>query len=217
MKTYTYAGGAAISPNSRFLYCILDSNIYQYDLWATDMEKSRIQIEEYDGFLDDNNLPTRFFMGQLAPNGKIYISSTSGTRYLTVINKPDLLGDSCQIEQHSYKLLTHNAFGLPNLPNFRLGKAAQPCTVGVEDEVEKENIKIYPNPAQTELHLDMPLLATDVAEVSIISLTGAQIVRKNNLNMNNLLDINSLQNGLYLCYVYKNNVLFATQKLVILK
>ena len=63
----------------------------------------------------------------------------------------------------------------------------------------------------------MPLLATDVAEVSIISLTGAQILRKNNLNTNNLLDISSLQNSLYLCYIYKNNVLFATQKLVILK
>ena len=191
IKTFIPAGGIAISPNSRFLYCILYESIYQYDLWATDLEKSRIKVAEYDDFLDDNNLPTRFFMGQLAPNGKIYISSTSGTTYLTVINKPDLLGDSCQIEQHSYKLLTHNAFGLPNLPNFRLGKAAQPCTVGVEDEVEKESIKIYPNPVTDILTIETTE-TLDNQTITILDMLGKTILSqqlsfgKNNINMGDI-------------------------------
>ena len=80
-----------------------------------------------------------------------------------------------------------------------------------------EQVNIYPNPAQTELHLDIPLLTTDVAELSIVSMTGEIVIHKNNLDSSNLLDISNMQNGLYLCYVYRNNILVSTQKLIILK
>ena len=214
----TYAGGIAISPNSKYAYISSFQKIYQLDLTKDDVFSTIDTVAIYDGFIDPYvGVSTSFYLEQLAPDGKIYISIPSSSKYLHVIHEPDKKGKACNVEQHGFKLAGINYTTMPNFPNFRLGKAAQPCTVGTEDEVEKENIKIYPNPAQTELHLDIPLLATDIAEISIISLTGAQIVRKNNLNTNNLLDISSLQNGLYLCYVYKNNVLFATQKLIILK
>ena len=214
----TYSGGIAISPNSRYLYVCSYTKIYQFDLQAQDIFSTLDTVAVIDGFMPPEfKIKTKFYLAQLAPDGKIYISIPGTAKYLHVIHEPNKKGKACNVEQRGMVLPSFNYTTMPNFPNFRLGKAAQPCTVGVEDAVEKENVKIYPNPAQTELHLDMPLLATDVAEVSIISLTGAQILRKNNLNTNNLLNISSLQNGLYLCYIYKNNVLFATQKLIILK
>ncbi|MEL7422851.1 MAG: hypothetical protein AAFN81_07675, partial [Bacteroidota bacterium] len=88
------AGGAAISPNSRFLYVPSLTKIYQYDLWADDIESSRITVANYDGFLSPF-LPATFFMGQLARDGKIYISSPNGVMSLTQIEYPDRIGQDC--------------------------------------------------------------------------------------------------------------------------
>ena len=194
-----FAGGAAISPNSRFLYFILDSYIFQYDLLATDIAQSRVLIAKYDGFLDDNNLPTRFFMGQLAPNGKIYISNTSATRYLHVINKPDLKGDSCDLVQHGYKLLTINGFGLPNLPNFRLGKADVVCNMVGEEDVEKEHIaiKVFPNPNEGILTIDIG--ENKINSFAVYDINGRFIFSQYIDNQSTTIDISDLQNGMYIC------------------
>jgi hypothetical protein len=209
-----FAGGAAISPNSRFLYFILNDYIFQYDLLATDVAKSKVLIAKYDGFLDENNLPIRFFMGQLAPNGKIYVSSTSGTRYLTVINNPDLKGDSCGLLQHSFELLTSNVFGLPNFPNFRLGKAAEPCITSVE-EAEKDNIKIYPNPATSEINILYNPEKLQHSTLIISDIQGKRVLQKA-LN-DDKIDVSNFPNGLYFLQILNDNKVVFREKVVILK
>lgn len=116
-----WAGGIAISPNSRFLYVSSFRYVYQYDLHAQNIEASRITIAEWDGFYDEHpNFSTTFYLAQLAPDGKIYINSSSSTRYLHVINHPDSLGPTCDLCQHCVQLPTKNSFSLPNFPNYRL-------------------------------------------------------------------------------------------------
>ncbi|NUO03172.1 MAG: hypothetical protein HUU01_21385, partial [Saprospiraceae bacterium] len=44
-----FSGGVAISPNSRFLYVSSYRYIYQYDLWAEDIEASKETVAVYDG------------------------------------------------------------------------------------------------------------------------------------------------------------------------
>jgi hypothetical protein len=210
-----FAGGTAISPNSRFLYFILDSYIFQYDLWATDLAESKVLIAKYDNFLDDNNLPTRFFMGQLAPNGKIYISSTSGTRYLTVINKPDLKGDSCEIVQHGFKLLTGNSFGLPNLPNFRLGKADTPCEMVSTAEVEKVEVKIYPNPATSEINILYNPEKLQYSTLIISDIQGKTVLQK--ALDDDKIDVSDFPNGIYFLQILNENKVVFREKVVILK
>ncbi len=123
-----FAGGAAISPNSRYLYLPACYHLYQYDLWADNVQHSRQVVAEYDGF-EDILLPTLFFMAQLAPDGKIYISSTNGTKFLHVIEQPDEAGLACGVQQHSFELATYNGFSVPNFPNYRLGPQEAPCAV----------------------------------------------------------------------------------------
>ncbi|MFM9950378.1 MAG: PKD domain-containing protein [Saprospiraceae bacterium] len=123
-----WAGGLAISPNSQFLYVSLYRHIYQYDLWASGIEATKDTVAVYDGFIIPPVFATRFFLAQLAPDGKIYISATNSVPYLHVINNPDLPGDSCDVCQHCIELPTWSAFSMPNFPNYRLGALeGSPC------------------------------------------------------------------------------------------
>ena len=123
-----WAGGVAFSPNSRFLYASSFTNLYQYDLWAPDIEASRDTVAVWDGFSEDGFFSTTFYLAQLAPDGKIYINSNNSVSYLHVIEQPDLPGDSCQVCQHCVDLPTKNAFSLPNFPNYRLAHLpGSPC------------------------------------------------------------------------------------------
>ncbi len=120
------AAGAAISPNSRYLYLSSFRSIYQYDLWADDIAATKDTVAVYDGFMSP--FATAFYLAQLAPDGKIYINSPNGVDVMHVINNPDLPGDSCNVCQHCVQLPTYNAFSMPNFPNYRLGALeGSPC------------------------------------------------------------------------------------------
>jgi len=120
------AAGAAISPNSRYLYLSSFRSIYQYDLWADDIAATKDTVAVYDGFMSP--FATAFYLAQLAPNGKIYINAPNGVDVMHVINNPDLPGDSCDVCQHCVELPTYNAFSMPNFPNYRLGALeGSPC------------------------------------------------------------------------------------------
>ncbi len=126
-------GGVAFSPNSRFLYVSSTVYLYQFDLWAGDIEASKDTVAIYDGFGDP--FSTAFFLAQLAPNGKIYISNTNSSNYLHVIHRPNEKGDACMVEQHGFRLPTRNYTSLPNHPNYRLGPLdGSPCdTLGLDN------------------------------------------------------------------------------------
>lgn len=158
--TIYYPGGVAFSPSSRFMYASRWDKIYQWDLHAPDIAASKTLVAEYDGFLGDFNLPTRFFNMKLAPDGKIYISvSNYNSRYLHVIEQPDVKGMACNVLQHHIQLPTFNRFSLPNHPVTRLGALeGSPCDTLV-NEVEEPTgphtaaWSVYPNPATSSITL----------------------------------------------------------------
>lgn len=146
-----YAGGVAISPNSRYLYVSSFVYTYQYDLQAADIGASKTTVAVYDGHIAPY-FPTTFFLAQLAPDGKIYINSNNGVNELHVIHEPDQAGDACNFEQHGVSIPTYNAFSLPNFPNYRLGPApdADSCGLVNTSAIPLEDIPIftiYPNPS----------------------------------------------------------------------
>ncbi len=120
-----WSGGISISANSRYLYVSSFDFIYQYDLYANDVLASKDTVANYDGFEEEGTngilYPTRFFLAQLGPDGKIYINSPGSVSYLHVINHPDSAGLACEVLQHHVHLPTKNNSSLPNFPNYRLG------------------------------------------------------------------------------------------------
>jgi PKD repeat protein len=115
------SGGAAVSQSSQFLYVSHSNHVYQYDLWAEDVFATEDTVATYDGYLDLGFFSTRFYLAQLAPDGKIYLNSPSGVQTLHVIESPDEKGEACDVRQHSIALPNFNSFALANHPNYRLG------------------------------------------------------------------------------------------------
>lgn len=151
-------GGCAFSPNSRFLYISSQYAIYQFDLWADDIEASKQLIAIYDNFYSP--YPTTFNTMQLGPDCKIYISIPNGVDVLHVINHPDEPGLACDLVQHGVSLPSYNA-AMPLFPNYRLGAApSYPCdstlSVRVNTPVPSNGVMIMPNPASDRLRVRLP-------------------------------------------------------------
>lgn len=152
--------GVAFSSDSRYLYLVKTTEIVQFDTEAEDIWSSAVVVAEYDGFeaeiltesQDTLYVPTRFFMAQLGPDGKIYINSPNHVPYLHVINEPDLQGIDCDVAQHSVLMPSLNRFSLPNFPNYRLGALeGSPCDtippmVSTSTNLADLRVEIYPNP-----------------------------------------------------------------------
>jgi hypothetical protein len=158
----------AFSPNSQFLYIARDTFIYQYDLNVNDVFSSQINIK-WDLKNDEYNFSTKFGTLILGPDCRIYGTTSGTTRYMHVIDKPNLKGENCNVIQRGLKMPTHIAWGVPNFPNFRLGAISEnfaPCdstkqlmfNTATEDTPQDAVhliVNVYPNPASQDVNVDL--------------------------------------------------------------
>lgn len=130
--------GIAFSPDSKLLYHFNRTKVYQYDLTSNDIINSQLLVGEVDGYLDtfppNFVFEPNFFLGQLAPDNRIYIKPYNSSTVLHTIENPNVRGVGCQIKQHSVQLPSVN-LTLPNFPNYRLGALdGSPCdTLGIDN------------------------------------------------------------------------------------
>jgi len=112
-KDFQLAYGLEFSPNGKFIYvcevATVSSPIFQLDISSATVEKilkSKIEI----GRTRESN----FGSLQLGPDRKIYVSRI-GSRYLGVINNPDLQGYKCGYVNDGMKLIKGTSgLGFPN-------------------------------------------------------------------------------------------------------
>ena len=140
---------SCFSPNGFFLYSHDVTNIWQYDLQASNIYASKIKIT--------NNPSGSYFMTlKIGLDNKIYIAPWGSSNYMHVINKPDSLGLACNFVQNALNFGGSGHWaegGLPNVPNFALGAVA-PCGVGMEEVgTENNELNIYPNPCEGKLSI----------------------------------------------------------------
>jgi len=110
--------GCSLSPDGTKIYVsdfgygvpIGETGLYQYDLSAKDVKKSRKRL-----------MPYGLYQHQLGPDGKIYIN-TGMSKKLIIIHQPNLAGKACQIDTAGIKIKEDGLLtsGLPNFPNYRL-------------------------------------------------------------------------------------------------
>ncbi len=135
--------GVSFSPNSRYLYMCNRKYIYQYNLNHAEPLKSESLVATYDGyeyiFPDIPNgwgWPVNFCYLGLAPDGRIYVSSSvTSTRMMSAIEYPDERGSACAVRQHSVVLPTKVFRGIPNFPPYRMGpEDGSSCdTLGIDN------------------------------------------------------------------------------------
>ncbi len=127
-------GSVAFSTDSRYLYVMATWLIYQYDLWAADVQASEQIVAEYEG--GDVFFKPTFFSSQLGPDGRIYINATNGVQSFHVIEFPNRIGTACKVNQSGFPLPTFNGSSMCFFPNYRLGPLdGSPCdTLGINNE-----------------------------------------------------------------------------------
>ncbi len=207
--------GLAISPNSRFIYASAYTKVFQFDLQAQDIAASRILIAEWDGY--QNPGATIFYIAALAPDGKIYIASTSSTYNLHVINQPNCPGTSCDLVQHGVVLPSFNFATIPNFPHYRDGSDVvnEPCITAI-NEIENKNISIqlYPNPTSTTVTIQLP--TNETSTIQLFDVVGT-LIKKIKITQSATIDVSDLPGGLYFCtWQDKNGVVFS-EKLIVQK
>jgi hypothetical protein len=69
--------------------------------------------------------------------------------------------------------------------------------VGLADHSLQEQIKVYPNPATSFVHVNAPANA----ELRVVDITGKIVLNKNNTSANETLDLSNLSNGMYFVQV----------------
>lgn len=205
------AGGLAFSPNSRFLYVSSWDRVYQFDTWASDIVASKIVVATCDGFELHGGQSTDFYMAQLGPDGRIYISSLNQVNMLHVIDKPDLPGLACDVRQHGLITPTYLLGGMPHYPNYRLGHLpGSPCDTLYHEPVDTIDCEqkglVYPNPAAGYFDLIYCFEQGNVAELELFDVLGRHIakIELDTLEKLHRIDIGAYPNGEYFFVVSIN-------------
>ncbi len=202
-------GGVAFSPNGQLLYISSDIDAYQFNTTATDIAGSMVHIAEWDTFYSPfPPFATLFDLAQLAPDGKIYISTANSTKHLHVINNPDVPGLGCNLVQHQLELPSYFANSLPNHPNYHLGPVdgsicdSLGVNVGLPERGPPIAINAYPNPSNGRFTLSYAAQpSAGVLEVRDLS---GKLVRQERIpawSTVHAVDLDDATSGLYLCKV----------------
>jgi hypothetical protein len=222
--SYYPAGSTSFSPNSRYLYFTNLDTLWQMDMQAPDVLASQTFIAKYDGFVDSTfNNYTGFWWHWLAPDGKIYVVSSSQARVLHVINNPDMPGQACDFQQHSVSIPTVNNWTTPTSINLALyQQTGSPCdTLGVGNPkmpITNSILKITPNPSDGIFSIEY--IPQRVSGMLYIYDTAGKEVYKEYVSpftsIKNLDLSQKLNNGLYAVKIVFGNNTF-TQKLIVQK
>ena len=216
----------AFSPSSRFLYVGSLRQLYQFDLEAADIQDSQVFLAEYDGHEYLNTFPSDFGFMRLAPDCKIYMSSRSATPMYHVIHHPDRKGLECGFVQRGLSLPAYNIAAIPNFPNYRLGTGYPVCDSTIQLVVSSvqvpppvQEVLVYPNPASTEVSVELPVPLTDDAQWSLYDAVGARVLSGKLAKGQRLyqIDIQGVPSGLYFWEAKGNVGRFGGGKLIVLK
>jgi hypothetical protein len=204
------------SKNNKYLYANSLHTIYQIEVSNMNIEQVASLMPYFDSTDDGKILPvpTVFGFTQLATDGRIFISSTSSSRHLSVIENPENKGLACNVIQQHIKLLTWTT-GLPNYPNYELGAVADKCGESRIADNEIEKIEVYPNPVSEFLVVSGQKLAG--ISIEMYNLLGQKMSPSIEAkNQGYRLGVQTLPEGIYLLQVSdKNHNLIKTERLVI--
>ena len=146
-------GGISFSPDGNLLYISNLLELYQFDLFAEDIEASKILIAEYDGVV--NPTTTNIFLGAIGNDGKIYWCPRRKNYNLHVVNEPNRRGLACDFVHRAITLPEACDGGLPSFPNYSLGPTGSPCDISIEnngiEDCGLKDIFPYPNPTSNRV------------------------------------------------------------------
>jgi hypothetical protein len=220
-------GGAAISPNSRFLYITASVWAMQYDLWEADVAASVDTVAVWDGFCSPcPSANTTFGECQLGMDGKIYVVPNNSVYHINYIESPDEKGSGCNFVQHGFQVPNLFVLATPVHPNYRLGALpGSPCdtlTVSANEATKPlEDMHLYPNPAQDRAVLELPAEWTrgGAAQYRLYNALGALAHSGTAAEGAEtvFVPLAGLPDGLYVCQVLRDGRVLGASKLSVVR
>ena len=197
--------GLTFSPNSNYLYHSTYQRIYQINLTSNNQDTVAIN----DGYCFPYPFTcTDFWLMHLAANGKIYISSGSGVIDMHVIDFPDNLGLSCDVQQHAIRLPCYYVRGNVNHPNYYLGAlAGSPCdtlTSSVELQEHDFRFSVSPNPSSGHFKIMYLLPQNQKGKLEVFDMNGRQVYDLHLPQWSTIQDVSlptSVTSGIYQCVI----------------
>ncbi|BDS10713.1 T9SS type A sorting domain-containing protein [Aureispira anguillae] len=189
----------SISPSGQYLYMASFLNLYQFDLWASNIASSKDTVARVDNFYQffPNNR-TLFNCLELAPDGKIY-GVAPNTTYMHVIEYPDSVGAACSVLQHHINTNFINGFFMPNHPHYKnpalSGSACDTITNTKTVEIIEKEVQIYPNPTSNLVYIEA---VQEIEQLSIHDALGREVYWYHQPRQQGItLDTQQWENGIY--------------------
>ncbi|MBK8623641.1 MAG: T9SS type A sorting domain-containing protein [Saprospiraceae bacterium] len=194
---YQYGdGGVSFSPSGRFVYLSARQELFQLDTWEEDFEQAFTLIDTIH-FVTYVGIPLDFSNSMLAPDCKIYISTSFTWFFYHVIHHPDEKGAGCGLKKMDLELPWPNSnSAVPNMVHYRMDEE-EICDRSLtslfpEEWYQSKKVKIYPNPAYDRLHIE----AEGDVTINMINIAGETVVRTSVIDKSSI-DISTLPAGVY--------------------
>ncbi|MEO8088255.1 MAG: T9SS type A sorting domain-containing protein [Bacteroidota bacterium] len=217
--------GSAFSASGQYLYVNNNYIIRQYDAYAANVLATEQVVAVWDTFSAPCcGVPTTFFMMQLAPDNRIYVSQSIGNDILHYIEFPDSAGMACHVVQNSFFTPTLNTFSFPNIVNYDLmNDTTSLCdtilSVGKPEFAVGNQIKVFPNPTTDYFWVNYSLSVSDKAVLEIYDELGNR-VQQNVLYGHSktlLVHLANLREGVYYYKVVSKGTILGNGKLLVVR
>jgi len=195
--------GNQFSPNDSFLYVNTSNKIFQIDI--NDTTSSSLQFIHGSDVDSANEFFQKYANMYIGGDDKLYIGNFHGVKStMSYIEYPNKRGSASGFCRRCLQIPNNNAQGLPNIPNYHLGKKVGSICDTISEAPTWEAIRVYPNPVSGMLNVYLPLEENTTVAVSLYNVMGQKVFSSNE-NINALkqftVDMNALAKGIYILQI----------------
>ncbi|MCX6276309.1 MAG: T9SS type A sorting domain-containing protein, partial [Bacteroidetes bacterium] len=164
-----------------------------------------------------------FYMLQLAPDNRIYVSNYDGNNRLHYIEFPDSGGTACNVVQNTFITPGYNTFSFPNIVNYDLmndtTSACDTVLLFHPSQLYRNDIRIFPNPAKDFFWVNYSLSANENVTMEIYDAIGNKVQQHILYGHSKTLLVHTekLRSGIYFYSINSHQQKVSTGKIVILK